>query len=151
MFNLDEVPMDGRHVLLHSKTHGWIEGWFSKGEWSDDTPFSPREYSGDVWVLGDDLQQIEVEFGPEGQVYHGSELDGWLPIGDVLAAIPAIIAKREREARYSEALYVLHKKGIKLSDRELSHIQHHAAANRSIKSEPSGSPHGVKWVIDYDQ
>jgi hypothetical protein len=87
------APQDGSLILLNHRTHGIIQGWFSKGEWSDDTPISPREYSGDMWVLGDDLHQDEVEFGDGGVIVSGS-VTGWLPLA-ALASPP--VSERERE------------------------------------------------------
>lgn len=71
------APRDETPVLLLSKTHGVVEGRFSPGEWSSETPDNPREYSGAVWVCGDDAWQVEVEETPYG--YHDGEIVGWLP------------------------------------------------------------------------
>ncbi|GEM_PF-2957667 len=79
-----DVPQDGTPILLNHRTHGIIQGWFSKGEWSGDTPISPREYSGDMWILGDDLYQDDVEFG-EGGVVLPSGVLGWLPLSALRA------------------------------------------------------------------
>lgn len=74
---MDKAPRDGSQVLLLSKMHGVVEARFSPGEWSEATPDHPREYSGAVWVCGDDVFQIEVEETPEG--YDDGEAIGWLP------------------------------------------------------------------------
>jgi hypothetical protein len=74
-----DAPQDGTPILLNHSRHGIIQGWFSKGEWSDDTPISPREYSGDLWILGDDLYQDDVEYGEGGRVIPSGVL-GWLPL-----------------------------------------------------------------------
>lgn len=87
-FDVRDVPQDGTSILLNHRTHGIIQGWLSKGEWSDDTPISPREYSGDMWILGDDLYQDEVEFG-EGGVVLPSGVLGWLPLSALRAQPPS--------------------------------------------------------------
>jgi hypothetical protein len=74
--SMSSAPRDGTPVLLRTRTHGYVEAYFTPGEWSDDTPISPREYSGAVWVCGDDLYQIEVEECPAG--YNDGEAVGWL-------------------------------------------------------------------------
>ena len=116
-FDMRDVPMDGRQVLLHSRIHGWIEGYFSKGEWSDDTPICPSEYSGDAWVLGDDLEQVEVEFygDPDNTIHHG-QLDGWYPV-DYIGVDKDRVRQKQEEAA---ALKVLELKGMKLSTVQLS-------------------------------
>ena len=71
-----DAPTDGSSILLLHEHHGWIEGRFGAGSWSED-PINGREYSGDAWVLGDDLEQCEVEFPvcPEA-----TNLKGWMPL-----------------------------------------------------------------------
>lgn len=75
------APLDGSDVLLLTTCHGICEAWFSAGDWSDDTPIRPREYSGSAWVCCDDAFQIEVEEIPEE---HGGNHNGtathWMPI-----------------------------------------------------------------------
>lgn len=85
--DVKDAPQDGTNILLKHRVHGVIEGWFSKGEWTDDTPISPREYTGDMWILGDDLSQDEVEFGPNGEILAGS-VEGWLPLDTLAAPTP---------------------------------------------------------------
>lgn len=63
------------HILLLTSIHGVVEAWFSPGYWSENQ--EGREYTGSVWVCGDDVFQIEVEEEPEG--YHDGEAIGWLP------------------------------------------------------------------------
>lgn len=58
---IETAPLDGTVVILHTTCHGVCEAWFSEGSWSDDTPISPAEYDGDVWVCCDDEFSIEVE------------------------------------------------------------------------------------------
>lgn len=80
---IEIAPRDGTDVLLFHKYHGCIQGHFCAGEWSDDTPISPAEYSGAVWVLGDDIGQEEVEElpcdAPGGQYGDGS-ITHWMPL-----------------------------------------------------------------------
>lgn len=83
---ISEAPRDGTHVLLFTTCHGVVEAWFAPGEWSDNMPEGPREYSGSVWVCADDAFQIEVEELPieQGGFHHGTATH-WQP----LAAPPA--------------------------------------------------------------
>jgi hypothetical protein len=54
------APLDGSDVLLLA--HGMIvEARYCPGEWSEDTPLSPREYDGAVWSCFDDQFQFEIE------------------------------------------------------------------------------------------
>ena len=85
--DVKDAPQDGSEILLNHRTHGIIQGWFSKGEWSDDTPIGPREYSGDMWILGDDLFQDEVEYG-ENQEVIPSGVTGWLPLDALIRPAP---------------------------------------------------------------
>jgi hypothetical protein len=64
-------------VLLLTKTHGVTEARWGPGQWDENMPEGPREYSGAVWVCGDDAWQIEVEELPDG--YHDGDAVGWLP------------------------------------------------------------------------
>lgn len=87
---MEDAPRNGDQVLLYHRHHGWVQAWFSQGEWSDDTPISPREYSGSVWVCGDDAYQVEVEEYPKDcplGLYGEPEILGWLPI----AVLPALV------------------------------------------------------------
>ena len=102
-----DAPQDGTPILLNHRTHGIIQGRFSKGEWSDDTPISPREYSGDMWILGDDLYQDDVEFG-EGGVILPSGVLGWLPLSALRARSSAPEA---REEALGNLLAVIHGDG----------------------------------------
>lgn len=77
--SMDTVPRkEGEHILLLSRTHGVVEAWFAAGEWDECLPEGPREYSGAVWVCGDDAFQIEIEEGPD-DYWHDGEAIGWLP------------------------------------------------------------------------
>ena len=75
---IETAPKDGTSVLLYIP-HRICEGWFSKGEWSEDTPISPAEYSGEVWVCCDDEFQVEVELGPDGFECH-FPITHWMPL-----------------------------------------------------------------------
>jgi hypothetical protein len=78
---IETAPRDGSSVLLFTTCHGICEAWFSQGEWSDDTPISPREYSGSAWVCCDDAFSIEVEeLGGDGPGYHDGTATHWMPI-----------------------------------------------------------------------
>ena len=79
--NMQEAPRDKTEILLYSINHGTIQGWFCPGEWSDETTESPREYSGAVWVLGDDLYQVEVEEYPDNE-FHDGEIVAWSSLPD---------------------------------------------------------------------
>ena len=58
--HMKDAPRKGeKHVLLFTTDHGIVEAWFSPGEWIDYP--EGREYTGAVWVVGDDAYQIEVE------------------------------------------------------------------------------------------
>lgn len=78
---IDSAPLDGSSVLLFTTCHGIVEAWFAQGEWSEETPISPREYSGAVWVCADDAFQIEVEEGvfENGANHHGTATH-WMPL-----------------------------------------------------------------------
>lgn len=80
-YSMSTAPREaGESILLLHRSHGVIEGRFSKGEWSDDTPDHPREYSGSAWICGDDAFQEEVEEIPaEHGGYDDGEIIGWLP------------------------------------------------------------------------
>lgn len=52
--------IDGRDVVLLASDME-VTARYCPGEWSDDTPISPREYSGAVWSCFDDQFQIEIE------------------------------------------------------------------------------------------
>lgn len=76
---IETAPKDGTSVLLFTTCHGVCEAWFAKGEWSDDTPISPAEYSGESWVCCDDAFSLEVELGPDGWEHHGTATH-WMPL-----------------------------------------------------------------------
>lgn len=66
--------------LLFSTTHGWISGRFWPGEWTDHHEYGPQ-FDGPVFVLGDDLDQVEVEVHdtPEGREYLCGTITHFLP------------------------------------------------------------------------
>lgn len=76
-----DAPRDGSQIIALHRTHGVMEARFSPGSWSEDTPVAPAEYDGAVWVLGDDVAQVEVEeCGADApEPFHDGELVGWLP------------------------------------------------------------------------
>lgn len=75
-----DAPRDGRQIIALHRVHGVIEARYHPGGWSEDTPISPAEYDGPMWVLGDDIAQDEVEeYGPEApEPFHDGRLLGWL-------------------------------------------------------------------------
>ena len=77
---ISDAPTDGTTIVLFTTCHGICEAWFYQGKWSDDTPISPAEYEGSVWVCCDDAFQIEVEegVGPNGENYNGTATH-WVP------------------------------------------------------------------------
>lgn len=62
---IETAPTDGTEVELFTTCHGICQAWFALGEWSDDTPNGPAEYSGDAWVCCDDEFSIEVDLAEE--------------------------------------------------------------------------------------
>jgi hypothetical protein len=85
-----DAPRDGRQIIVLHAVHGVIEARFSAGSWSEDTPVSPREYDGAVWVLGDDVAQAEVEeMGANApEPFYDENIVGWLP----RTVLPAMLA-----------------------------------------------------------
>tara|TARA_R110000772_G_scaffold45492_1_gene104219 strand:- start:6361 stop:6645 length:285 start_codon:yes stop_codon:yes gene_type:complete len=68
---MDSAPMSNETTVeLFTTSHGICEAWFANGEWSDDTPNGPSEYSGDMWVCCDNAFQIEVEINGLGYGAH---------------------------------------------------------------------------------
>lgn len=56
----DTSWLDGRDVVLLA--YGMeVQARYCEGEWSEDTPISPREYSGAVWSCFDDEFQFVIE------------------------------------------------------------------------------------------
>ena len=72
--SMDTAPRDGTSVLLLHKIHGQIEGRFEPGrsvQYQESV-----EWEGDVWILGDDITQEEVEnYGVNG--YHDGNIIAW--------------------------------------------------------------------------
>jgi hypothetical protein len=54
------APFDGNPVLILTHT-GIVEAWWDEGEWSEDTPISPAEFSGFNWVCYDDAFIEELD------------------------------------------------------------------------------------------
>jgi hypothetical protein len=77
---IESAPRDGTSILILADGMA-IEAWYAQGEWSDDTPISPAEYSGPAWVAFDDALQFEIEegAGPDGQDCHGT-VTHWMPL-----------------------------------------------------------------------
>jgi len=84
-----DAPRDGRQIIALHAVHGVVEARHHPGGWSEDTPVSPAEYDGPVWVLGDDVAQVEIEELGKGAPtpYHDGPMMGWLP-RDALPAGP---------------------------------------------------------------
>lgn len=59
-FAEDTSWLDGRDVILLAHDME-VQARYCAGEWSDDTPINPREYSGAVWSCFDDKFQLEIE------------------------------------------------------------------------------------------
>lgn len=56
----DTSWVDGRDVVLLANDME-VQARYCPGEWCDETPSSPREYSGAVWSCFDDRFQLEIE------------------------------------------------------------------------------------------
>lgn len=64
--------IDGRDVVLLAQGME-ISARYIPGEWSEETPLSPREYDGAIWCCFDDALQFEIEensTNPEHWVHH---------------------------------------------------------------------------------
>ena len=85
-----DAPRDETTILALHRIHGVVEARFCPGSWSADTPVAQAEYDGAVWVLGDDLEQVEVEEnGDEApEPYDDGSLIGWLPRSALPAGLP---------------------------------------------------------------
>lgn len=81
--HMKDAPRNGEIILVLHRSHGVMEAYFDKGHWTKDTPILPATYSGSVWVLGDDIEQVEVEEYPSDSGadynYNDGEVLGWLP------------------------------------------------------------------------
>lgn len=76
---IETAPRDGTTVLLRTHSGDICSAWFAPGEWSNDTPISPAEYSGDCWVCCDDRFQIEaIDMGEHG--FDDGEAGHWMPL-----------------------------------------------------------------------
>lgn len=73
---IETAPLDGSDIVILANEME-IEARFSPGEWSEDTPISPAEYTGPVWVGFDDAVQFEIEETPDG-FWHGP-VTHWKP------------------------------------------------------------------------
>lgn len=74
---MSTAPKDGSEILIlaHDMV---IQARYEPGQWSEDTPINPREYSGPVWCAFDDALSFEIEECPDGDWC--SEVTGWLPL-----------------------------------------------------------------------
>jgi uncharacterized protein DUF551 len=70
------APLDETDILIFHITHGALQAHYSPGFWTD--YLEGREYTGPVWVVGDDIYQVEIEETPEG-VSH-AEVTHWMPL-----------------------------------------------------------------------
>jgi hypothetical protein len=87
---IESAPKDGTEILILA--HGMaIQARYCPGEWSEDTPISPAEYGGALWVAFDDAVQFEIEETPHGDL-HGA-VTHWRP----LPAPPALKASEREE------------------------------------------------------
>jgi len=87
--------IDGQDVILFA--HDMIvSARYCAGEWSEDTPVSPREYSGSVWSCFDDQFQFEIEeTHPDPHFWHHGPVKGWRP---ALAEPDTVTVPRMTEA-----------------------------------------------------
>lgn len=95
----DTAWLDGRDVVLFAHDME-IHARYSPGEWSDDTPISPREYSGAVWSAFDDQVQFEIEevSHNEDEWHHGPVTYWREPTPPLYAHPPAdTLARLQRE------------------------------------------------------
>lgn len=94
----DTAWLDGRDIVLLAHDME-VHARFCPGEWSDDTPNSPAEYSGAVWSCFDDQFQIEIEeISPNPTDWHHGQATHWR----YLTTRPAI-AIEARQGRDGEA------------------------------------------------
>jgi len=74
---IETAPRDGSDILLLANGMA-IEARYCPGEWSVETPISPREYDGAIWCAFDDALQFEIEETPGGD-FHG-QVTHWRPL-----------------------------------------------------------------------
>lgn len=74
---IETAPKDGTEILIYADGM-IIQARYHPGEWSDDTPISPAEYSGAIWCAFDDALEFEIEETPEGD-WHGT-VTHWMPL-----------------------------------------------------------------------
>ena len=74
---IETAPRDGSNILLLANGMA-IEARYCPGQWSEDTPISPREYDGAVWCALDDALQFEIEETPDRD-FHG-QVTHWRPL-----------------------------------------------------------------------
>jgi len=109
---IETAPRDGSNILILTTYHGMVEAHFAPGEWTEHQ--EGREYSGAVWVCGDDAWQIEIEeFGEEGrkhgQEFHDGTATHWrpLPTAEHDADLAALLAAYDARGAEIERLRAL--------------------------------------------
>ena len=71
-------PNKGDFLLLH-KHHGVMQAHFDAGEWLHNC--DGDKYTGAMFVLGDDIDEIEIEeVGADRADWGYSDAIGWLPL-----------------------------------------------------------------------
>lgn len=92
--------IDGRDVVLLANDME-VQARYCPGEWCDETPSSPREYSGAVWSCFDDQFQLEIEEcseDPSEWCHDGAT--HWRPISAI--SKPAPVAGNEDDPSMDE-------------------------------------------------
>jgi hypothetical protein len=85
MQSIETAPRDGTPILIFERSHGWLQAWFAPGEWTNHHEYGD-EYSGPVWVVGDDLHQFEVEEYPDG--LDDGSVTHWMPLPNSPQDVP---------------------------------------------------------------
>jgi len=75
---IETAPKDGSEILILAHKMA-IQARYCPGEWSEDTPLGPAEYSGAVWCAFDDAEQFEIEEYPDGSAHHWP-VTHWMPL-----------------------------------------------------------------------
>lgn len=97
----DTSWLDGRDVVLLANGME-VSARYCPGEWSDETPDCPREYSGAVWSCFDDQFQFEIEeCSKDPSEWSHDGVTHWRP---ALSNPAAADSNASAEARLREAL-----------------------------------------------